>query len=121
MGYAFLTIDIVDKMFAELSIIRSKDQDWWFICPLQYTTPSKSKVKRKTKSGYWKKTGEERTVKNKKGEQIGVMRTLVFHHNCYTTEVPDWVMHEYRLTDQVPFLFLFFFPSTNMFFIFSPS
>ncbi|XP_062091263.1 NAC domain-containing protein 69-like [Humulus lupulus] len=71
------------------SKLKSDIKEWWFLCPLDYKCLKSSKqVKRSTKTGYWKRTGEERKTKG----CVGMKRNLVFYRGRQRT---DWVIHEY--------------------------
>ncbi|KAM6583730.1 hypothetical protein CsatB_010732 [Cannabis sativa] len=85
------------------SMLKSDIYEWWFLCRLDYKYSKNSKqVKRSTKTGYWKRTGEERKAKG----CTGMKRNLVFYKGRKRT---DWVIHEYyypqphiNLKDQKP-------------------
>ncbi|XP_062091264.1 protein NTM1-like 9 [Humulus lupulus] len=85
------------------SKVKSDIKEWWFLCRLDYKCSKSSKqVKRSTKTGYWKRTGEERKTKG----CVGMKRNLVFYRGRKRT---DWVIHEYyypqphvKLQDQKP-------------------
>ncbi|XP_033137608.1 NAC domain-containing protein 5 [Brassica rapa] len=86
----------------------SRDQVWYFFCRKDNRGERQS---RKTKSGFWKKTGPTMDIFQKRGdrEKIGEKRVLVFHLSGSKSK-SDWVMHEYVATflpptDQVKFLF----------------
>ncbi|XP_031278391.1 NAC domain-containing protein 96-like [Pistacia vera] len=83
----------------EQSILED-DQVWYF-----FSTPSKkyanSKQMARTTSegtGYWKITGRDREVKNKRsGEVIGIKKTLVFYEGRNPDTVrTSWVMNEFH-------------------------
>lgn len=82
----------------EKSCLQSKDLEWYFFCPRNNKYSHGNRTNRAaTGIGYWKPTGQDRPVINKK-QTVGKRRTLVFH----TGKSPDgtrtdWVMHEFRI------------------------
>ncbi|KFK42526.1 hypothetical protein AALP_AA1G005900 [Arabis alpina] len=83
------------------SIMKSEDQVWCFFGRKENKYNRGDRQIRKTKSGYWKKTGKPTEIKRKNGEKIGEKWVLVFHMS--NKKKTKWVMHEYHLfsPDQV--------------------
>ncbi|XP_013603918.1 PREDICTED: NAC domain-containing protein 4-like [Brassica oleracea var. oleracea] len=78
-----------------LSRIASSDQVWYFFGRKESRYNRGERQKRKTKSGYWKKTGNTLPITRKRGnhETIGEKRVLMFYMSGSRS---NWVMHEYH-------------------------
>uniref|UniRef100_A0A1J3GPB3 NAC domain-containing protein 69 n=1 Tax=Noccaea caerulescens TaxID=107243 RepID=A0A1J3GPB3_NOCCA len=84
-----------------LSKLESKDPVWYFFSRREYTSAKKTAAKRITSSGFWKATGKDRKIKDKRGNgvEIGIKKTLVYHQGRVPKGVwTPWVMHEYHIT-----------------------
>ncbi|CAN6846015.1 unnamed protein product [Brassica oleracea var. botrytis] len=84
-----------------LSKLESKDLVWYFFSPKEYTSAKKNVTKRTTPSGYWKATGVDRKIKDRRGNgvEIGIKKTLVYYEGRVPNGVwTPWVLHEYHIT-----------------------
>ncbi|CAD5326818.1 unnamed protein product [Arabidopsis thaliana] len=84
-----------------LARIQSEDLEWYFFSPIEYTNPNKMKMKRTTGSGFWKPSGVDRIIRDKRGNgvEIGIKKTLVYHEGKTPHGVrTPWVTHEYHIT-----------------------
>ncbi|XP_033138409.1 NAC domain-containing protein 5 isoform X2 [Brassica rapa] len=98
---AISTVDICSFEPWELpskSRRESRDQIWYFFGRKDNKYNRGERQSRKTRSGFWKKTGVTTEIIRKRGnrEKIGEKRVLVFHSK------PEWVMHEYVSTFLTP-------------------
>lgn len=81
--------------------LKTKDLNWYFMCPRNKRYPSSGRSNRASEHGFWKSTGTDRTV-NYKNRPVGKIKTLIFHRGkAPKGERTDWVMHEYRLEDRM--------------------
>ncbi|CAL9213390.1 unnamed protein product [Arabidopsis halleri] len=84
------------------SMIKSSDGVWYFFSVKEMKYNRGDQQRRRTNSGFWKKTGKTMTIMRKRGnrEKIGEKRVLVFKNRDGSKT--DWVMHEYHATSLFP-------------------
>ncbi|CAA7013059.1 unnamed protein product [Microthlaspi erraticum] len=101
-GIKEINICSYEPMFLpSLSKIESKDLAWYFFSPKVYTSAKKTDMKRTTRFGYWKVTGKDRKIKDKRvnGVEIGIMKPLAYHHGRSPNGVrTPWAINEYHIT-----------------------
>ncbi|KAL9688148.1 hypothetical protein QQ045_032563 [Rhodiola kirilowii] len=83
-----------------LSKMRSRDLEWYFYSALDKKYGNGARMNRATNKGYWKATGNDRSVKHE-SRTVGMKKTLVLHKGrAPSGKHTNWVMHEYRLVDE---------------------
>ncbi|KNA18491.1 hypothetical protein SOVF_070070 [Spinacia oleracea] len=84
-----------------MACLKTRDLNWYFFCPRAKKYPNGGRANRATEWGYWKSTGNDRTVMYS-SRPVGKIKTLVFHRGkAPKGERTDWVMHEFRLEDKL--------------------
>ncbi|KAK4271488.1 hypothetical protein QN277_020178 [Acacia crassicarpa] len=78
------------------------EQEWYFFSPRDRKYPNGARPNRAATSGYWKATGTDKPILSSDGrkQKVGVKKALVFYGGKPPKGVKtNWIMHEYRLTD----------------------
>ncbi|MCO5596761.1 hypothetical protein L7F22_050830 [Adiantum nelumboides] len=84
----------------DLAALRSRDSEWFFFGVQDKRNLHGYRTNRTTKAGYWKATGKDRKVIV--GSCVGLKKTLIYYAGrAPHGERTDWVMHEYRLDEDV--------------------
>ena len=75
--------------------------DWYFFSHKDKKYPTGTRTNRATAAGFWKATGRDKIIYSN-GRRIGMRKTLVFYKGrAPHGQKSDWIMHEYRLDDNI--------------------
>lgn len=75
--------------------------DWYFFSHKDKKYPTGTRTNRATTAGFWKATGRDKVILSN-CRRIGMRKTLVFYRGRAPHGLKsDWIMHEYRLDDNV--------------------
>ncbi|XP_057980178.1 NAC domain-containing protein 43 [Malania oleifera] len=89
--------DIQDKC----KIGSAPQNDWYFFSHKDKKYPTGTRTNRATTAGFWKATGRDKVIYSN-FQRIGMRKTLVFYKGrAPHGQKSDWIMHEYRLDDNV--------------------
>ncbi|GAU33578.1 hypothetical protein TSUD_359560 [Trifolium subterraneum] len=82
----------------DVSVIKSDDPEWFFLCPCDYKYAKSRRFNRATKRGFWKTTGNDRKIKIRGTDKvIGIKKTLVYYNGRIPgVKSSNWVIHEYH-------------------------
>ncbi|KAL9304198.1 hypothetical protein ACSQ67_021461 [Phaseolus vulgaris] len=87
------------------SVIPFSDREWFFFSPVDFKYSNSKRVNRRTKSGFWKPTGNDRKIRTwDTTTVIGTKKTLVFCIGRASKGVKaKWVIHEYHALNALTF------------------
>lgn len=84
----------------EVSCLQTKDLLWYFFCPKMRKYPKGTRENRATPIGRWKPSGKDRPVFSG-SRLVGTRKCLIYYdRRAKKEERTDWVMHEFRLSDE---------------------
>ena len=93
-------IEVVLWALSGKSKLKTRDLEWYFFSALDRKYGNSSRTNRATEKGYWKTTGKDRPVRHN-STTVGMKKTLVYHIGRAPRGArTNWVMHEYKLTDE---------------------
>ncbi|CAA0815327.1 NAC domain containing protein 58 [Striga hermonthica] len=79
------------------------EKEWYFFSLRDRKYPTGLRTNRATEAGYWKTTGKDKEIL-RGNVLVGMKKTLVFYRGrAPKGHKTNWVMHEYRLENKLPF------------------
>nr|GMD73715.1 NAC transcription factor 29-like [Ipomoea batatas] len=74
------------------------EKDWYFFTPRDRKYKNGQRPNRAAGSGFWKATGADKSIMNKKKVLVGYRKALVFYEGKPPRgKKTNWIMHEYRV------------------------
>lgn len=88
-----------------IGMARTMEKEWFFFVPRDSKYPNGGRPNRRTKCGFWKATGTDKTVELAPNHSImshncyGLRKTLVYYKGRAPKGTKtEWIMNEYRLS-----------------------
>lgn len=96
--WCWVCLDILEEI---CKIGTTPQNDWYFFSHKDKKYPTGTRTNRATAAGFWKATGRDKVISSN-FRRIGMRKTLVFYRGRAPNGLKsDWIMHEYRLDDNI--------------------